>query len=88
MHVCALSGLVPSAAYAYRVGSMADGFSDVYTFTASPPQGKEGVNIIMYGDMGVTHSIPTVNLIADMADQIDFVVHAGDICTLIIVYHQ
>ena len=80
MHVCALSGLTASAAYAYRVGSMSDGFSDVYTFTASPPQGKEGVNIIMYGDMGVNYSEPTVGLVTSLLDEVDLVIHAGDIC--------
>ena len=50
MHSATLTGLTPGTAYAYRVGSAADGFSRNLSFTAVPAPGTP-VRFVAFGDV-------------------------------------
>lgn len=83
IHYATLTGLKPSTAYYYSVGSNANGFSDVYRFlTAAPPGPARGFDWLVVGDMGADPE--AINTIARLtpfasANSIDSVLHIGDI---------
>jgi hypothetical protein len=56
MHTMLLKDLRPSTTYYYRVGTDGHGWSPIYSFTNRPDDKEKEVNIIAYGDMGVTYA--------------------------------
>ncbi|CAF0977712.1 unnamed protein product [Adineta ricciae] len=54
MHTILLEDLRPSTIYYYRVGNNEHGWSPIYHFTNRPATIDDEVNLIAYGDMGVS----------------------------------
>jgi len=54
MHTMLLNDLRPSTTYYYRVGSNEHGWSAVNKFITRPSSADDEVNLIAYGDMGVS----------------------------------
>ncbi len=78
-----LTGLTPSTKYFFQVGSKQTGIGQTWSFVTAPATGKSvPFTIAMYGDMGVTESVNTVNHINDLVyskKTVDWVYHVGDI---------
>ena len=75
-----LTGLSPATKYHFECGS-SNGMSQTWEFTTAPATQTDFI-IAVYGDMGVTESINTVNYINDLAyskKEINWVYHVGDI---------
>eukprot|EP01096_Ripella_sp_DP13-Kostka_P007504 TRINITY_DN2732_c0_g1_i2.p1 TRINITY_DN2732_c0_g1~~TRINITY_DN2732_c0_g1_i2.p1 ORF type:complete len:446 (-),score=161.00 TRINITY_DN2732_c0_g1_i2:59-1396(-) len=78
-----LTGLTPSTKYYFQVGSKQTGIGQTWSFVTAPPTGKYvPFTVAMYGDMGVTESVHTVNQINALVSSkktVDWVYHVGDI---------
>lgn len=79
LHHVSLPSLQPSTKYYYKAGGD-EKDSTVYSFTTAPVKGTGyPLNIAVLGDLGQTDdSMITVNHINDQSDEIDFILHAGD----------
>lgn len=86
-HFVNMTGLTPYTQYYYRVGTDANGWSEVLNFTTAPALGDRSsypVDFAAYGDAGILHSNYTFARIGAMltdpaGPMLDFVVHAGDV---------
>ena len=78
IHHVTATNLIPSTKYYYRPSEDKDG--EVYSFNTGPIAGTGyPMNIAVLGDLGQTpDSIITENHINDQADDISFIIHAGD----------
>lgn len=85
MHTILLNSLRPSTTYYYRVGSDEHGWSTVRQFTNRPLSSDTEVNLIAYGDMGVspvqTGAKSTIDRVLGkvLAENISAVLHIGDL---------
>lgn len=66
--------------YYYVVGSDASGWSREFSFTTAQSR-PEQYTIAVYGDMGILHSLPTVQQLENITHShpLDFILHIGDI---------
>ena len=81
-HHVNVTGLAAASKYYYRAGSEQYGWSPQYHFRTAPADGTpHNTTFVLYGDMGVDYSSTSIELIGKLAadDDIDFVVHNGDI---------
>ncbi len=85
MHTMLLNDLRPSTTYYYRVGSNEHGWSSVKKFTNRPSSTDETVNLIAYGDMGVSPIEEGAQATIDrvlarvIAKNVTAVLHIGDV---------
>ncbi len=85
IHTILLNDLRPSTAYYYRVGSNEHGWSTVNKFTNRPSSTDAVVNLIAYGDMGVSPiqsgAKPTIDRVLKrvISGNITAVLHIGDV---------
>ena len=85
MHTVVMEDLRPSMRYYYRVGTNEHGWSEIYSFTNRPADANEAVNLIVYGDMGLSPVEPGAKSTIDhvitraTSTNITCVVHIGDI---------
>jgi hypothetical protein len=85
MHTILINDLRPSTTYYYRVGSNEHGWSNVNKFTNRPSNTDEVINLIAYGDMGVSPNQPGAKSTIDrvsarvISDNITAVLHIGDV---------
>jgi hypothetical protein len=85
MHTIVLEDLRPSTTYYYRVGTNEHGWSSVYSFTNRPVDDNEAVNMIAYGDMGLSPVAPGAKLTIDrvtarvQSTHVTCLIHIGDI---------
>jgi phosphodiesterase/alkaline phosphatase D-like protein len=85
MHTMLLNDLRPSTTYYYRVGSNEHGWSTVKNFTNRQSNSDETVNIIAYGDMGVSPiqsgAKPTIDRVLQrvLSDNVTAILHIGDV---------
>jgi hypothetical protein len=85
MHTILLNDLRPSTTYYYRVGSAEHGWSSINKFTNRPSSTDDVVNLIAYGDMGVSPiesgAKPTIDrvLARVISNNVTAVLHIGDI---------
>ncbi len=85
MHTMLLEDLRPSTRYYYRVGTDEHGWSAIYLFTNRPANKEEAVNLIAYGDMGLSPVEPgaqsTIERVTARVMSVNFtcLLHIGDI---------
>jgi hypothetical protein len=86
MHTVLLEDLRPSTTYFYRVGSDEHGWSPIYSFTNRPVSSSdEEVNMIAYGDMGLSPVEPGAKSTIDRvtarvtSSNVTCLLHIGDI---------
>ena len=85
MHTMLLSDLRPSTTYFYRVGNDQHGWSTISKFTNRPSITNTEVNLVAYGDMGVspvqTGAKSTIDrvLAKVVSTNVSAVLHIGDI---------
>ncbi|CAF3389336.1 unnamed protein product [Rotaria sp. Silwood1] len=85
MHTILLEDLRPSTTYFYRVGTDEHGWSAIYSFTNRPTDINEAVNMITYGDLGLSPVEPgaksTIDRVAARVTSTNFtcLLHIGDI---------
>jgi hypothetical protein len=82
MHTILLEDLRPSTTYYYRVGTNEHGWSSIYSFINRPVDDNEAVNIIAYGDMGVTpNAKSTIDRVTarTTSTNVTCLLHIGDI---------
>lgn len=86
LHTVRLTDLRPSTIYFYRVGNDQDGWSNIYEFLTRPSLNDENeVNLIAYGDMGVTPiqsgARATIDRVLLRAEQnnVTAILHIGDL---------
>ena len=85
MHTILLSDLRPSTTYYYRVGNNEHGWSSVKQFPNRPSNTDDVVNLIAYGDMGVSPvqsgAKPTIDRVLSRAlsKNVSAILHIGDI---------
>ena len=85
MHTVVMEDLRPLTTYYYRVGTDEHGWSDIYSFTNRPADSNEAVNLIVYGDMGLSPVEPGAKSTIDhvttrvASTNVTCVVHIGDI---------
>jgi phosphodiesterase/alkaline phosphatase D-like protein len=85
MHRMLLNDLRPSIIYYYRVGSNEHGWSSVYSFLNRPSSSDERVNLIGYGDMGVSPTQPGAQATIDRVEarvismNVTAILHIGDV---------
>jgi len=84
IHDATMVGLEPATKYYYRFGNSDSGLSDVRFFTSAPvTKPTYPTRFIAFGDMGAGILVPpargTANRMVARRDEIDFVLHVGDI---------
>jgi phosphodiesterase/alkaline phosphatase D-like protein len=85
MHTMLISDLRPSTTYYYRVGNNEHGWSSVNKFINRPSNANDEINLIAYGDMGVSPNEPGANstrervLARVISNNITAVLHIGDV---------
>ncbi len=85
MHTILLSDLRPSTTYYYRVGNNEHGWSSIKKFTNRPSDTDEVVNLVAYGDMGVSPiesgAKPTIDRVLErvISNNVTAVLHIGDV---------
>jgi len=85
MHTILLNDLRPSTIYYYRVGSDEHGWSSINKFLNRPSSIDDEVNLLAYGDMGVspiqTGAKPTIDRILArvLSSNITAILHIGDV---------
>jgi len=85
MHTMLLEDLRPSTAYYYRVGTNEHGWSDIYSFINRPADKEEAVNLIAYGDLGLSPVEPGAKSTIDrvtarvLSTNFTCLLHIGDI---------
>ncbi len=85
MHTMLINDLRPSTTYYYRVGSNEHGWSSVNNFTNRPSNADDVINLIAYGDMGVSPVEPGAKSTMDrvlarvISNNITAVLHIGDV---------
>ena len=82
-HVARMTSLSPSEEYFYKVGNKADGWSDVFSFSAAPTQEtiKFPVRFGIWGDMGIANASAILSEVTDVIDNgksFDMILHVGD----------
>ncbi|KJE95760.1 hypothetical protein CAOG_06175 [Capsaspora owczarzaki ATCC 30864] len=80
LHDVLLSGLQLNSRYYYRVGDSVSGWSEVFYFDTKIDVPNTPVDIIIYGDMGVSNSNQTRDLLVDeiQAGFSSLIIHTGD----------
>ncbi|CAF1269268.1 unnamed protein product [Adineta ricciae] len=85
MHTMLLQDLRPSTIYYYRVGSDEHGWSEVNVFINRPSSIDDEVNLIAYGDMGVSPiqsgAKPTIDRVLTrvITNNVTAILHIGDV---------
>ncbi|CAF1045225.1 unnamed protein product [Adineta steineri] len=85
MHTILLNNLNSSTIYYYRVGNNEHGWSPIYHFINRPANIDDEVNLIAYGDMGVSPVQPgakaTIDRVATriQTNNITAILHIGDV---------
>jgi acid phosphatase type 7 len=85
IHKAVMDDLQPSSRYYYRVGSEANGWSDIHSFTTAPPAGSsESFKVAVFGDTQDnefnTEFEKTESIIESLTEHnTDFSIHYGDI---------
>ena len=86
LHTILLRDLRPSTIYFYQVGTAEQGWSNIYQFLTRPPWNDESeVNLIAYGDMGVSPiqsgARATIDrvLLRAQAKNVTAILHIGDL---------
>ncbi|CAF4627708.1 unnamed protein product, partial [Rotaria magnacalcarata] len=85
MHTILLEDLRSSTTYFYRIGTDEHGWSSIYSFTNRPADKNEAVNLITYGDMGLSPVEPGAKSTIDRVTtrvtsmNITCLLHIGDI---------
>lgn len=76
-----LNTLTPNTVYYYVVGNDADGWSSELSFTSAPLSSNLRGNFSfgVFGDLGVVSGGPTNTYLTNARDDLQFIVHAGDI---------
>ena len=83
-HVARMVDLEPSTPYEYKVGSSADGWSEKFTFSATPTtdSAKYPIRFGVWGDMGSKdNGAAILNEVTDVVDNghsFDMILHVGD----------
>ena len=85
MHTILLEDLRPSTTYYYRVGCDEHGWSSIFSFTNRPASADEAVNMIAYGDLGLSPVEPGAKSTIDRviarvrSTNMTCLLHIGDI---------
>lgn len=76
LHNAMIGPLEPSTKYFYTVGDAQTGRSAARSFVSAAQAGKDKLfRVAVYGDMGITHSTNTRELLMQQRNRYDFVFH-------------